>query len=385
MTAATARILALSCTTAVLCAVVGARGQDSGRVSAIVYPPRSKAIRVNHLHPAHRALPCIRCHVAAERSRSERDKLLPDEQACLPCHAKAVNRHRPGPETCGLCHAAWEPGREAAPIPNPLSTPRVHFSHAAHARRGATCTQCHGGGRRAQKGADVDLPGMRTCGKCHALAQSAGCFGCHWSNPAGQMRTKYREGVLRPPPWLLDMGHDADWVVRHRWVGADRGRVCATCHQESHCTKCHDGRRRPSGVHPNDWLALHAQQARRNAPRCSSCHTAQTFCAECHARLGLAVGSAPGVRTASRFHPANGVWVRGPVQHAREAQRSLISCVGCHAERDCIVCHGAQGKGSGFSPHPPGFRDKCRRLYEGNPRACRQCHGDDPTPREQCP
>ena len=54
----------------------------------------------------------------------------------------------------------------------------------------------------------------------------------------------------------------------------------------------------------------------------------------------------------------------------------MSACVSCHAERDCTSCHGALGIGSGISPHPRDWLDRCRALFEANSRACRTCHGD---------
>jgi len=190
------------------------------------------------------------------------------------------------------------------------------------------------------------------------------------------MRTHFAEGDLLPPRWLFGMQHDRDWLVRHRWVGADHGDLCSACHEERDCSNCHDGRVRPPRVHPNDFLTTHPQLARRDSPRCTSCHAAQSFCLECHARIGVSPISAPDVRSASRFHPPPSVWIEGPVRHAIEARRSLMSCTSCHAERDCVVCHGALGVGGGVSPHPPGFAATCASALRTNARACAICHGD---------
>jgi hypothetical protein len=116
--------------------------------------------------------------------------------------------------------------------------------------------------------------------------------------------------------------------------------------------------------------------ARRDEPRCASCHVVSQFCAECHGRLGIAPIAAPDVRAAERWHPPPAVWVRGPTLHAREARRSMQSCASCHAEEDCVICHGASRVGgAGLSPHPAGFAAGCRRALETNARACATCHG----------
>jgi hypothetical protein len=219
------------------------------------------------------------------------------------------------------------------------------------------------------------MPSMSECMDCHRGKKALLCNGCHLSLPSGRLRTAFPEGKLIPRSGFLGMGHDADFSVRHRWLAADEGAACSSCHVERDCTGCHDGERRPRSLHPNDYLTLHAQEAERNASRCSACHTTQSFCLPCHARLGVSSVSAPDLAAPRRLHPPSAVWLRGPVLHAREAERSLSNCVSCHAERDCVACHGARGVGAGLSPHPPGFRDECAARFAANPRPCVVCHG----------
>jgi hypothetical protein len=368
------------------------RATPAGR-SAIIYPAQRIAIRMDHAHPAHRALPCVQCHTGAPSSRTARDLLIPAESTCNPCHAAQTDRDAPSAERCGTCHVGYGAGGTRVVPASSFPTPRLHFSHATHVQRGATCESCHAGVRESALATRDHLPTMRQCLTCHGGARSDGargaapanaappttraapsaCTTCHLAEPDGVLRTRFAEGTLTPPDWLLGMGHDADWLVRHRWVGADQGTACASCHRESECTDCHDGRVRPRTVHPNDYLTIHTQDARREPTRCASCHTTQRFCSECHARLGLATTSAPAVRATNRYHPPAAAWERA---HALEAKRSLTACASCHAERDCVSCHGALGIGGGLSPHPPGFAARCASLLAANARACVTCHGD---------
>lgn len=350
--------------------------QTSSQTSPIVYPPRHTGLRISHVNPSHRSLPCERCHVSVGNSASSRDVLLPKESACVSCHSDKTDRTRASAENCGFCHKNFDPNSPSSAPVIELPAPRIHFSHARHREPVARCVDCHAGIVDQSGENDAGLPAMRVCTKCHDVERRYTCSSCHWSDPAGLVRTKYGEGNLKPPSWLLGMGHDTDWAVRHRWVGADRGSVCASCHKESECVKCHDSRNRPASIHPNDWLALHAQRSRKDAPRCSSCHSTQMFCAECHARLGVSLNSAPDVRSGARFHPTADRWTRGPNLHAKEAKRSLTSCVSCHAERDCVRCHGAIRGIPSASPHPRDFSKKCGTLLDANQRACKACHDD---------
>ena len=67
-----------------------------------------------------------------------------------------------------------------------------------------------------------------------------------------------------------------------------------------------------------------------------------------------------------------------------EAQRAMNACASCHAESDCVQCHGALGIGAGVSPHPPGFASRCRAALDRNARACVTCHGDIAALRGRC-
>jgi hypothetical protein len=374
----------------VLLALAGARASGTetdamGTVSPIVYPASDGFVRAAHAHPAHSRLRCDRCHQGATDSEDSSDILTPTEESCVGCHAAQITRDDASPERCGYCHEGYGTGRgrtgdRAVRLPQ-RSEPRIRFSHRLHAREGIRCLDCH-------EGVDEDhdapgarhLPTMRSCHRCHGgISPSApdACATCHVTLPDGRLRSRFPEGELDPPAWLFDMNHDRDFLVRHRWVGADNGDKCAACHEENDCTDCHDGRVRPvQRVHPNDYLTTHPQMARRDLPQCTSCHSTQNFCMECHARLGISSVSAPDVSSPSRYHPPQSVWVRGPNLHGREARRSMTTCVSCHAERDCIDCHGVAGIGAGISPHPSGFRAQCGRLLRHNPRACRSCHGD---------
>ncbi len=349
--------------------------------SALIYPLQRIALRMDHAHPAHRELACVRCHVAAPASRTSRELLLPTEATCNPCHAAQTARENPTAARCGSCHVGYgEDGPSVVPASS-FPAPRLHFSHAAHGTE--TCESCHAGIRDAHLATRDQLPTMRQCLHCHdgsrggvgpsARTAPSACATCHLTEPDGVLQTHFPEGALRPPSSLRGLEHDADWLVRHRWVAADQGAACAACHRESECADCHDGRLRPRSVHANDYLTTHPQEARRDAPRCATCHTTQRFCLECHARLGLATTTAPVVRGTDRYHPPAATWERA---HGLEARRSLTACVSCHAERDCVSCHGALGVGGGVSPHPAGFAARCASLLAANSRACVTCHGD---------
>ncbi len=371
-------VLLMAAATGVATGVRADANANSSRVSALVYPPRGGALRISHTTPAHAQLPCVSCHANASHSTQAADDLSPPETACQSCHAQRMDRSHPQGQTCGYCHADFDATRPLALGARGAPRARIAFSHARHTA--ATCELCHVADAAGQRA----LPSMSECMACHTGKQTLGCTGCHATAPGGLVQTRFPEGKLVPRSAFLGMAHGGDFLVRHRWLAADEGNACSSCHTEKDCSDCHMGDRRPARIHPNDYLALHAQDSRRNQTRCTSCHTTQSFCLPCHARLGVSDVAAPDLLSPRRFHPPTSVWARGPVQHAREAQRSLGSCTSCHVERDCVQCHGGKGIGAGLSPHPPGFNAECGRRLAQNARPCVVCHGSLEQLRSRC-
>jgi hypothetical protein len=231
------------------------------------------------------------------------------------------------------------------------------------------------------------LPRMRGCFRCHQMGDAlsrgdakAACDTCHVRGAPGNgnvMKTTFAAGKLEPPRWLHNAEHGPDFVERHRRVAGADSQFCANCHKEDFCTDCHDGRVRPRRIHPNDYLNMHAVDARMATERCTSCHREQSFCLDCHLRAGVGQSSPTGTKSAARFHPPASIWsspVRGPGHHAMEAQRNLNACVSCHVERDCVACHGGAGIGAGYNIHPAGFLSSCGMQLKRNPRPCFVCH-----------
>lgn len=384
----TVRLLVLAACVLALSAWLGARGAHGDAPAprrapaaeaprtAAVYPEHARLLRIDHGSTGHRDLACTQCHAAPAAAAARWPQLPVAEQTCAPCHAELLDRARASAERCGTCHLGFDPARVSAPAATRVQPRRLAFSHAKH---GATeCTHCHALPRPSAPGLPHGLPAlpeMESCFGCHTAERALPCVGCHVAQPSGRLRTSFPDGKLIPRSTFLGLAHDSDFSVRHRWLAADHGPTCASCHHEEECAECHDGSQRPRGIHPNDYLALHSQDALRAATRCTSCHATQTFCAACHARLGIAQRSAPDVASPLRFHPPPAVWSRGPTLHAREAQRALDGCITCHAERDCVECHGSRGRGfGGASPHPPGFVQQCSRALARDPRPCLTCH-----------
>jgi hypothetical protein len=132
---------------------------------------------------------------------------------------------------------------------------------------------------------------------------------------------------------------------------------------------------------------MHAIEARMETQKCQSCHREQSFCLDCHMRVGVSESSPLNAKDSARFHPPKSIWSdppRKPGHHAFEAERNLNACVSCHTERDCVACHGAAGVGATFDPHKSGFKGGCATQMRRNPRPCYVCHQPGDTALQAC-
>lgn len=363
--------------------------------STVIYPPQKIPLRFNHKeHVVGQKIPCKGCHEAAEKSTKESDYLLPKgHDSCIDCHAideKEPFKADDPPARCDFCHLGIKIGAAGAVHVAKVQIPvaNLKFNHKAHASKGIECAQCHGKIEKIELATRDQLPRMKGCFDCHQSGDAGGlgkfggakgeCKVCHLTEKDGILRTMFASGVLLPPRWLKNSHHGADWIERHKKVAGVDSAYCGTCHKESECVACHDGKVKPRSVHPNDWLNMHEIAARFDQPKCSSCHSTTNFCLPCHTRAGVAQGSPAGVQAAVRFHPPAQVWSaqkRGPGHHSFEAQKNISACVSCHVERDCVVCHGTTGVGgAGANPHGPSFFNRCTSMFEKNPRPCFVCH-----------
>ena len=367
----------------------------------LVMPPRPQILVAAHrVHARLTSLGCLDCHAGAVRSDRADDRLLPAPELCERCHGPHDSERNPsttsaGTPNCGFCHRYLDSTN--TPVAPPASRETaLKFSHRRHAIRNIGCHVCHGrvNARSDASGLEA-MPHMRLCTRCHAGRgpsdgdASADCRACHLTS-GSVIKTRFSGGVLKPPRWMQGTQHTLDWLTRHGSVAGADGTICGSCHRQTECQSCHDGRLRPRRIHPNDWLRLHGIEAKQRPDGCVSCHRQQSFCLSCHLRLGLS-STAPSGTTARRgsVHPPASIWVSGPRtsrHHATAARRNLSECVGCHQERDCIRCHATAGMGGPglgapygrkLNPHPPGFRRDCARALRLNPRPCYACHRTD--------
>jgi hypothetical protein len=369
-----------------------------------IFPPQTITIRFDHQrHVEGIGLSCKSCHAAAYDSLASADRLLPDPtETCDNCHDTdhrdlAAVKAGEGPiGQCGFCHVGAEAGAGGRVARTVIPEPQLRFPHKKHLDRNIDCGQCHGHVEKLELATREQLPRMAGCFNCHAMSGAAQgeakgeCITCHLTDRGGKMDTTFATGPLLPPEWLHMAGHTPDWIDRHKTIAANDSKFCASCHTEESCAECHDGRVRNRKVHPNDWISMHPEAARMDNPRCTSCHQLQTFCADCHRRVGVARDIGGGSREIGRrFHPPPEVWTttpRGPSHHAWEAQRNLNACVSCHSERDCATCHATRGVGGGMgvNPHPLGFASRCGSAMRKNPRPCLVCHASGDGKLELC-
>jgi hypothetical protein len=379
----------------------GSDNPDTGP-SDVIYPTQQIPIRFNHAKHLSTEIgtACKTCHAKAYSSDRVSDSLIPAGTVCDACHSTDhddLSHVAPGNDAsgkCGYCHLGYKPADGNAVAQLALPRANMIFNHKAHAARNIGCPQCHGAIDRLELATRDQLPRMEGCFGCHQQDEASRgdakgtCDTCHIRGTAGTgLKTLFASGSLSPPRWLHNAEHTPDFIDRHKTVAADDSQFCANCHKEDFCTDCHDGRVRPRSIHPNDYLNMHPVEARMEPQKCQSCHREQSFCLDCHMRVGVAESSPPSVRESGRFHPPKSIWSDPPVRpgsHGFEAERNLNACVSCHIERDCVACHGALGVGGGFDPHKNGFVAGCRTQFRRNPRPCFVCHEPNDGKLSQC-
>lgn len=269
--------------------------------------------------------------------------------SCATCHAR---------DFCAQCHVNAPELRliqALAPDPRSLAFKAEIKEPASHERRDFLAVHGAQAKRRAE-----------TCANCHTQES---CVACHQAQPrvaaalpvAGPGRAAGARIERRKP-----VTHTPDFADRHGPDASANPQSCATCHARSECLDCHrPDPGREGSYHPAGFLTRHPSAAANRQSDCAECHNQQQFCASCHVQSGLrSTGTiGPG------YHDAQGSFL---LNHGTAARQTLESCVTCHTERDCLLCHSATA-GRHFNPHGPGFN--AERLAKRNPQTCSACHG----------
>ncbi|MBK6694682.1 MAG: hypothetical protein IPG50_21095 [Myxococcales bacterium] len=311
-------------------------------------------------HRAHlvRGVSCTSCHLGMGQAGDTGPLHLPSKTRCLECHTAA---HDPG--DCASCH-----GRSSARQGAELAKRHLVFDHRSHiARQDGQCVRCHT--EAGSKDAPSLRPAMAVCLSCHAHKdqwKTRECDACHVDLPAE---------LAKPSSHVV---HEGDFLREHGVRAASSRDLCATCHAEPFCAACHGttaptlphrldfGKTTSPSLHRAGFRLRHADEARANPGLCTTCHSDERTCSDCHA--ARRVGAAPGIRTP---HPPGWVRARGG-EHGRAARMEPGSCAACHGgagEALCVGCHKVGGPGG--NPHGPGFGSA---LDKGRDQPCRQCH-----------
>jgi hypothetical protein len=238
---------------------------------------------------------------------------------------------------------------------------------------------------------------IESCGNCHTRPSCAGCHGdgatflVSLPEPVEGGPTGVQVVALRPP------GHTFTFAVQHATAASLGLPNCSACHAEAECVDCHALRGtgqppRPSvpsarhearneqgdpgvaavpsaeaagGFHPVDFVMRHAAEAYSVRSDCTSCHSTEVFCRDCHTTLGFGDN---GATRGSSFHSAQPDWL---LSHGKAARQGMEDCASCHQQDSCLRCHSAKA-GWRVSPHGPDFDPE--RVADRSTMSCGICH-----------
>ena len=296
---------------------------------------------------------------------------------CVDCHTtiakdKGVKRVLPKKHSCDECHTKTDTFDCKTCEENPWRKKErceehrdFNFLHSDHSKTLGTCTACHGDlDKKPHKPGD-----HKTCGKCHEKdIKGLLCAKCH--------RDFAKAGLNE----MSRFKHENDFLKEHASYAGRSMRTCTQCHTQMFCTDCHSKKwtgqkpsiRYPEAVkrnfiHRGDWITFHRVEARTGDLTCLKCH-ARKDCNSCHNRANVAASSGKNIYK----HPAGWLNKVGSHFHGDEARKNIISCASCHEKKGpgyCVDCHKAS---RGLNPHPKGF-GKVRNLDKKN-RMCASCH-----------
>ena len=316
-------------------------------------------------HEVHRAakVDCATCHDASWDSKQLGDPVLPKEKQCLTCHQEKKS-------DCAMCHTDV---KARARAPNDTEAVTLRMSHAAHLERvKEDCNVCHKSLPNPLRSA-ASRPTMDACLGCHEHKkeyEAGRCAGCHLD--------LLRYGT-KP---LGTFSHAGDFVKEHMRPARSAPETCATCHDQTFCSDCHNStvglrvetklpeRVDRDFIHRNDFVSRHAIEQRADPASCARCH-GTSFCETCHTAQNL---TARGTNPRSPHPP--GFTIRGSSEfHGQEARRDIAACASCHdqgAHSICVDCHKVGGIGG--DPHPADYERQHPRSETSRNGMCAACH-----------
>lgn len=192
----------------------------------------------------HTASFCANCHMGAKPQSHERPNFVVRrvDEARQAKSGHALETLRKGAQSCQTCHApSFCANCHGTPMPHP---PNFVARHVQEARKD-----------------------MALCRRCHNWNEPK-CYRCHSE---------------RPP------SHTPDFRQTHPQRLADGGVSCQVCHGRNGCTDCH----KLPMPHPRDFITTHGQLAKRlgvagkggvqrlHQRLCAHCH-ADAYCRKCH-------------------------------------------------------------------------------------------------------
>ncbi|MDO8587168.1 MAG: cytochrome b N-terminal domain-containing protein [Armatimonadota bacterium] len=226
----------------------------------------------------------LKFHFGTAREKPEYCRVCHTQAFCDSCHETLLHtpdwlpsKHgksalaQPGvcdnchqPKLCIMCHAGTPPStHEKGWIPKhgAVALKSVAACRTCHTEQ--SCRSCHGltiphaAGWIAEHGrVAISTPDL--CTKCHT-SQRRSCRSCH-----ANLKPAFHGGRFRRA---------------HSEMGRDRPTLCAQCHGQNSCLKCH-GTQMP---HPKDWMLTHKSHGAtfKRDGVCFRCH-AKSKCSMCH-------------------------------------------------------------------------------------------------------
>lgn len=254
---------------------------------------------------------CLLCHSKVSESIAAKDDNLPEMDTCLECH-EAVG----APQECAACHLDPD---NPKPVPR-ITIDQIIFSHKNHLQRGIDCSSCHRKIDKVDIATVSNLPRMKDCLECHRIERSPDdCMICHRN-----LKDK------------LPKSHRNKWLHLHQDQAKTDQKVCASCHRQDFCQRCHQGDNLSALTHDLNYVYNHSLDVRGKEAECISCHEAIEFCSDCHRENMVLPLSHSRVDWSNRITGDGG-------QHKVEARTDLESCVVCHetgeADPICADCH----------------------------------------------
>jgi hypothetical protein len=139
-------------------------------------PPPEQPIAFSHRqHAGDFEIPCLHCHVQAERGGVAG---VPPVENCMGCHQSIATE---SPEIMRV--AEYWRAQEPIPWVKVYDMPDfVHFTHDRHIQAGVTCQTCHGPVETmpvVQRAVQLNMATCVDCHTVHEVERGRDCWVCH--------------------------------------------------------------------------------------------------------------------------------------------------------------------------------------------------------------